>query len=191
MRIAVLVPPRHPCLLAMVVTAATAVAACDRDPAAPAPDDTSFYVSVAMAGLAYAPATMDGSEPHEHVCPEGGRLVVEGTATSQLEDEVSTRTWEQVAHHEACTLQVNGATVTTNGEMRSTGEARFGRPVAGHSPLLMLEASQVGMLAVTRAGVTNECAYDLVFRFDAAAGEYRITGTACGGSVDMRAPAAA
>jgi hypothetical protein len=154
MRIAVLVPPRHPCLLAMVVTAATAVAACDRDPAAPAPDDTSFYMSVAMAGLAYAPATMDGSE-------------------------------------QACTLQVNGATVTTNGEMRSTGEARFGRPVDGHSPQLMLEASQVGTLAVTRAGVTNECAYDLVFRFEAAAGEYRITGTACGGSVDMRAPAAA
>lgn len=173
----------------IALLAALGVAACDPGPAGPPAEDAGFYVGVAMAGFAHAgPDGDDGSEPREVACPAGGHIRIEGSQTHHSDGEVSIHTWDQVVGHDACGLSVNGAPVTIDGEIQRVGEARFGAPVQGVSPLLMMEATQVGTLSVTRAGVTTTCSYDLVFEFDAAADQYRITGTACGHAVDMRAP---
>lgn len=175
---------------AVAAVALVAVGACDGDPAGPAVDGAELVLAFSAAGAAMRPATADSSEPYEQACPAGGRVVVTGTATFELEGDERVHLWDQRMTFEECAMDVSRSPAVGNGEMHVFGEARFGPPVDQLSPILFQESYQVGTLTVRSERGSVTCDYDLAITWEAELDRYRISGTVCGRTVDHTAPGA-
>lgn len=173
--------------MAAVVVPAV-LAACGDGPTEPRDGPLDVGMAVLTMTMAQAPATLDGEDTYQQACPSGGRFTVEGTSGYAVEGEVSVLTWDEVMRYEDCALSLESSEAVANGEMHLVGEARFGPPVDGVSPILMQESGQVGTMTTLYRGETRTCAYDLAHVYDPEADNYHITGTACGRSVDLRVP---
>ncbi|HEX6133522.1 MAG TPA: hypothetical protein VFZ24_06150 [Longimicrobiales bacterium] len=164
-----------------------ATAACEPGPTTPGTDHAQFVT--AFVGLASTAGTSTDGETFTAPCPAGGQFVIEGTTTRQRDGEVSIVRWDKAIRYEGCSMTRNGVMARADGQMASAGEARFGEAVDQHAPLLFQLSTQTGSMTTVVNGTTRTCSYDLRHEFDAGSGSYRITGTACGRAIDMRAPA--
>lgn len=172
----------------MAVAVPVLLAACDGGPTEPEGGGADVVLAVLNMSMARHPASLEGPGTWEYACPSGGRFVVEGEMSFGQEGDVSIHTWDQLMTYEDCAMSLEGSEAVANGEMHIEGEARFGPPVDGRAPILMQESSQVGTMTTSYRGETRTCAYDLTHVYVPADEEYRISGTACGRSVDLRAP---
>ena len=173
-------------LVALVVAAP----ACDRSPTTP--DDGSAandVMAVAAITATMRPASLTAGESHVQACPAGGRLVVEGSGSFEFSDEGTVRAWDMIMRHEACAVSLNGRVATADGEMHVWGEARHGPPVQQVAPILFQQSFQVGELTATIDGRSTTCAYDLTHVYEPQRGDYLISGSVCGRSISIRAPA--
>ncbi len=165
-----------------------AVAACESDTAAPATDRADLVMAVASLSMTMRSGTPGMNQTYTQVCPDGGRLVVEGSDSYSDEDGIAVNTWDQVMRHEDCAMTVDGRVVIANGEMHVFGEARFGPAVNGIGTLAMQESGQQGSMTTTADGESRSCDLDLTHVFDREANQYHITGSACGRPIDLHVP---
>jgi hypothetical protein len=151
----------------------------------------NFDVELALAIAAIsapAPAGGDSDEPLVRACPQGGRIIVQGTTSLEEEGSVTVRRWDGVMRFEECGVLIRSAEAIVNGEMQVEGEARFQHPPEGseRGTLVFQESRQRGSITYLREGETGTCTSDLSHAFDPVSREYLITGTACGTPVDAR-----
>jgi hypothetical protein len=171
--------------LSVLITAA----ACDSQTGPEDAGDPAVLMSIAGMTAGMRPAVLSAGERHVQSCSAGGRLVVEGSTTVTGSDEGSSNAWDLIMSHESCALVVNGRTVVSDGAMHLWGEARHGPPANQVAPILYQQSFQVGSLTTTFDDRSSTCAYDLAHVYDADRGDYRISGTICGRSISIRAPA--
>lgn len=164
-------------------------ASCDDAPTDNGGDAAQAAMAILNMSFTQRPATLHGAEPYVQACPSGGQFVVQGQQSIASEGSVTVSRWDETMRYQDCAMSYHSADAVATGEMHLVGEARFGPPVDGVLPMLSQESSQVGTMTTTFGGASTTCDYDLTHTFDADAGNYHISGTACGRSVDVRAPA--
>jgi hypothetical protein len=176
--------------VAALVALVAATSACDRQPTAPE-DGNAANDAMAVAAITATmrPSSLTAGERHVQACPAGGRLVVEGSGSFEYSDQGTVNEWDMIMRHEACAVSLNGRTATADGEMHLWGEARHGPPVEQVSPILFQRSFQVGAMTTTIDGHSITCAYDLSHVYEPERGDYLVTGSVCGRSISIRAPA--
>lgn len=172
--------------LALMAAAVIAVAACSDDPVAPAPSDVD--VTFAAAGLALT-IPPNGADSVDIACPEGGRLVVEGTNTLVEDPDSAIHQFNQTIQYDDCMFRFQNRDVTTNGSLLLVGQAHYGPQSIDTRRLLMSGMStQGGTLSSTFDGETKTCGYNLSITIDTTTYEQDITGTVCNQPIDLTAP---
>lgn len=146
-------------------------------------------MAVAALTSAMRPASLGSGETFIHPCPAGGRLVIDGTTDFEYSEEGTTSRWDMTMRHEDCGVAFNGRTATTDGELRVWGEARHGPPTGQTSPLVFQQSYQRGELTTALDGQSIVCGYDVSHVFRPASNDYLVSGTVCGRSISLRAPA--
>lgn len=174
---------RMSCLgMALIVSCS----ACDSSPTGS--DEDRSQIVVAFAALAPTAPSQANGEPFVRPCPAGGRIIVEGVTTFENGGSVSITKWDNAIRFEGCALTNNGRTAVADGHLNTMGEAHFGEPVNQHAPVVYQQSQQVGTITTLYNGTSNTCTYDMHHEYDAGSDRYRISGTACGRSVDFTAP---
>jgi len=170
------------------VLCAAAVFGCERPPLEPQFQDERTSIVLAFTGASLTLQAQAGTTVIRE-CDAGGRMVLEGTESSEIQGDVRVIRWQRVVRHENCGINIQGEVAVATGEMQLTGEAHFGPPANGVAPLLHHQSRQLGSVTTTWHGETQRCDYDLNVIYDVADRVYRLTGLACGRSVQLQLPA--
>jgi hypothetical protein len=161
-----------------------AASGCDSSPTGPESDHTQIAIAFATMASTAPVSNPDGQLVHP--CPAGGSLIIDGSSTHEVQDDVLVATWNHTTLYDDCAINRNGTTVIATGQMELVGEARFDAIVHGHRQLTYQQSSQTGSMTIVYDGMSRTCAYDMQHEFESASRTYHITGTACGRAIDMR-----
>jgi hypothetical protein len=92
------------------------------------------------------------------------------------------------AQHRNCVMVVNGSTLVTNGNTQSQGQAMLRVTGSQRPTILQLQARDSGTMTTKVGNEAHTCSFDLTQSYDASSNQIRVSGQACGQSVDFRRP---
>jgi hypothetical protein len=161
-----------------------AASGCDSSPTEP--DPANAQIAMAFAAMTATAPVSNTDDQFVLACPAGGSLIIDGTTTLDIQDNVTVSTWDHTSVYDDCAIDHNGRIVTANGQIELEGEARFGGSVNQLRQLTYQQSSQTGSMTIVVDGRSSTCMYDMHHEFEPTGNTYHITGTACGRAVDMR-----
>lgn len=163
-----------------------AFAACGDDPVAPPLDDVDVAFAAASLALTIPP---NGPDSVDIPCPEGGRLVVEGTNTLYEDPDSAIHEFNQTVLYDGCAFRFQNRDVTTEGNLILVGQGHYGpQSIDTRRVLMSGQSTQGGALTSTYEGQTVACGYNLSITIDTVTYEQNITGTVCNEPIDITAP---
>jgi hypothetical protein len=163
------------------------LAACGESSTAPKADDGAEFASMiaTVGGSSFAGTPLNGTV--EVPCPAGGTRVLSGSGSSTQSGDVVSSSWQMSTQHRDCAMVFNSTTLVTSGSSQSQGQVSLRVPASGSSrpTILQLQARDTGTMTTKVGNETHTCAFDLSQTYNASTNQVRVTGTACGQSVDF------
>ncbi|MFO7261871.1 MAG: hypothetical protein DIU52_012005 [bacterium] len=167
------------------------LAACDTEPTEPPYSPSNAAIAFAQFSPGVSLAGDAGEFEHHVSCPMGGSVTFRGSVSLEEEGAVRIRRVTYVRRYEDCGIDRgyrSSSAVTANGELMYDGEMHMEFHDESWPPTVLLQKSrQFGTLTLLHGDEVTECEYDVEQVFDLVAGQYAVTGTACGVPVERTA----